>query len=178
MNEGSVKTFIELFEKWNRSINLSAAASREDLLEHITDSLHVVPLLAGAQRVLDVGSGGGFPVVLAALALPEVQFIALEPIHKKHAFLRTVAREIPVPNLEPRAERAEDHRDHDYDAAMSRATFDLAEWLALGAQFVRPGGKVLGFEAVRRSDLPPGTERHPYALADKSRAIIVFPVDR
>ena len=57
--------FLELFEKWNKSINLSAATTRAELQSHLDDSLHVVPHLRDAKRVLDVGSGGGFPVVVA-----------------------------------------------------------------------------------------------------------------
>ena len=165
--------FLDLFEKWNRSINLSAASSRDELCEHVVDSLHVVPLLGDRARVLDVGSGGGFPVVLAALCLPATSFTSLEPVHKKHAFLRTAARTLSLTNLTPRAERLEDHVTRDYDVAMSRATFDLDEWLRRGAAHVRAGGIVLGFEAVRRDDLGPAVERHPYAVAGKSRAIVV-----
>ena len=176
---GSVATrkllnrFLDLFEKWNKSINLSAASTRDELLEHLEDSKHVVPLLAGASTVLDVGSGGGFPVVVAAICLPDVSFVSLEPVHKKHAFLRTAARELGLPNLDPRAQRVDDHDVRDYDAAMSRATFDLAEWLAMGMGYVKPSGMVIGFEGVTRTDLPPSVERHPYALADKQRAIVI-----
>src|ERR1051326_3842169 len=143
--------FVDLFEKWNRSINLSAATTRAEIDEHFEDSLHVVPHLRGRARVLDVGSGGGFPVVMAAMALPDSQFTSLEPTHKKHAFLRTAARELGLSNLDARAERLEDHAAHDYDAAMSRATFDLAEWLQLGLARVVSTGIVLGFEAVPRT---------------------------
>lgn len=165
--------FLDLFEKWNKSINLSAASSREELLEHLEDSKHVVPHLQGVSRVLDVGSGGGFPVVVAAICLPDVGFVSLEPVHKKHAFLRTAARELGLPNLDPRAQRVDDHDVRDYDAAMSRATFDLAEWLSMGMGYVKPNGMVLGFEGVTRTDLPTSVERHPYTLADKQRAIVI-----
>jgi 16S rRNA (guanine527-N7)-methyltransferase len=164
--------FLDLFEKWNRSINLSAASTRAEVREHLDDSLHVVPLLANAKRVLDVGSGGGFPVVVAAMSLPAVSFVALEPVHKKHAFLRTCARELGLPNLDARAERLEDHPPSDYDAAMSRATFDLKEWLERGLERVVPGGFVLGFEAIPRSDLG-AVERVEYELAGKRRAIVI-----
>lgn len=168
-----INRFIDLFEKWNRSINLSAATGRAEVQEHVDDSLHVVSHLHGRSRVLDVGSGGGFPVVIAALALPEIQFTALEPVHKKHAFLRTAAREFKLVNLEARAERLEDHDVHDYDAAMSRATFDIVEWFSQGRDYVVDGGLVLGFEAVPRDDLPAGAVRHPYELSGKQRAIVV-----
>jgi 16S rRNA (guanine527-N7)-methyltransferase len=169
---GNLTAFVALFEKWNRSINLSAASSRAEIVEHVVDSLHVVPHLRATSRDLDVGSGGGFPVVVAAICLPSISFTALEPVHKKHAFLRTAARELALSNLDARAERLEDHPIRDYDAATSRATMDLADWLRIGLDFVRPGGHVLGFEAAPRADLPPSTERHPYALSTKRRSIV------
>jgi 16S rRNA (guanine527-N7)-methyltransferase len=170
---GNLSAFISLFEKWNRSINLSAASTREDITEHLVDSLHVVPLLAGQTCVLDVGSGGGFPVVVAAICAPAVEFTSLEPVHKKHAFLRTAARELSLLNLEAYAQRLEDHDRQDYSAAMSRATFDLGEWLARGREYVVDGGLVIGFEAIERTDLPSDVERHVYDLRGKRRAIVV-----
>lgn len=169
----NLNAFVSLFEKWNKSINLSAASTRDEIVEHLVDSLHVVPHLRGRERVLDVGSGGGFPVVIAAICLPDSSFKSLEPVHKKHAFLRTAARELGLKNLEPHAQRIEEHETRDYDAAMSRATFDLVEWLATGRQYVNDRGIVLGFEAVPRDDLPAGVERHPYALGGKQRAIVI-----
>jgi 16S rRNA (guanine527-N7)-methyltransferase len=166
--------FIVLFEKWNKSINLSGASSRGEVLAHLLDSLHVVPLLPSTGRVLDVGSGGGFPVAIAAACLPDVQFTSLEPVHKKHAFLRTAARELGLPNLDARAERLDDHEPRDYDVAMSRATFDLADWLAMGLERVVAGGLVLGFEAVRRDDVPSTVERHAYAIDGKPRTIVAL----
>jgi 16S rRNA (guanine527-N7)-methyltransferase len=169
----NLSAFVALFEKWNRGINLSAASTHEEIVKHVVDSLHVVPFVRDRTRVLDVGSGGGFPVVIAAICLPGVAFTSLEPVHKKHAFLRTAARELGVRNLDPRAERLEDHAVRDYDAAMSRATFELVQWLHTGRTYVHGSGIVLGFEAVPRDDLPTDVERHAYSLGGKPRAIIV-----
>jgi 16S rRNA (guanine(527)-N(7))-methyltransferase RsmG len=184
--EEKLRDFSRLFMRWNRSINLSGARDAAAVELHIIDSLHVVPPLrsitadatlsspASPSSVLDVGSGGGLPAVVAALALPSVHFTALEPVRKKHAFLRTASRELALENLEALAERLEDHTRRDYDAAISRATFDLREWLELGSSFVRPGGRVLGFEAIPRADLPAATERNSYVLADKKRSIVML----
>lgn len=173
-NVEKLNQFSNLFLHWNRRINLSAARTPEDVEAHIRDSLHVVPHLRAADRVIDVGSGGGFPVVIAAICLPSISFTALEPVHKKHAFLRTAARALALANLDAIAARVEDHAVRDHDAATSRATFDLREWLLLGADLVRPGGIVLGFEATHRDDLPQPLERHSYALDGKQRSIVVY----
>jgi 16S rRNA (guanine527-N7)-methyltransferase len=185
----NLSAFLDLFEKWNRSINLSAASTRAELTSHLIDSLHVVPHLrdlavrrpasasataAGPLRVLDVGSGGGFPVVVAAICLPDVNVTSLDPVHKKHAFIKTAARELRLANLTALAERLEDHSARDYDAAMSRATFDLRQWLHAGRDRVVDGGVVLGFEAVRRDDLPPAVERFTYSIDGKPRAIVLL----
>jgi 16S rRNA (guanine527-N7)-methyltransferase len=168
-----LEAFVPLFETWNERINLSAARTRSEIEEHIVDSLAVVPHVRDAHRVLDVGSGGGFPVVIAAACLPDTEFVALEPVHKKYAWLRTAARTLGLPNLDALAERVEVHVAHDYDVAMSRATFELADWLAWGLTLVRPGGLVIGFEAITR-DLDVEVTRVPYELGDKTRALVLL----
>ena len=175
--------FAALFHKWNQRINLSAARSEHELHDHIVDCLHLVPPLRAAASawppprpvpVLDVGSGGGLPAVVVAICLPDLHVTALEPIHKKHAFLRTAARELALTGLEPLAERIEAHGRHTYAAAMSRATLDLRDWLLLGLRHVDPGGVVFGFEAIPRDDLPPGTTRYPYLHLGRPRAIVAL----
>jgi 16S rRNA (guanine527-N7)-methyltransferase len=170
----TLQRFVALFLKWNERINLSSASTASEIEDHVRDSLHLVPHLNDAPRVIDVGSGGGFPVVIAAICLPSTHFVALEPVHKKHAFLRTAARELALVNLEAHAKRVEDHQGRDYDAATSRATFDLRDWFTTGLELVRVGGVVAGFEAILRTDLPPTIERHPYALDDKQRSIVLL----
>lgn len=178
-----LRDFVGLFHKWNQRINLSAARSAPEIDDHVVDCLHLVPHLRAADlaspngqpaSVLDVGSGGGLPAVIIAICLPDLAVTALEPVHKKHAFLRTAARELALPNLHPLAERIADHARADYAAASSRATFDLGDWLALGLRHIRPSGIVFGFEAIERADLPPGTQRFPYSHHGKSRAIIAL----
>lgn len=172
--EDKLHNFSSLLLKWNQSINLSAAQSTHEVDEHIRDSLHVLPHLGSASRVLDVGAGGGFPAIVIAICLPSVGVTAIEPVRKKHAFLRTAARELDLVNFEALAIRIEDHDIRDYDVATSRATFDLRDWLELGLQFVRPGGLVIGFEAVQRTDLPDSIQRHPYDFDGKSRSIVIL----
>lgn len=167
-----LERFTALFLRWNSRINLSAARRLDELDEHVIDSLHVIPYIPAGSRVLDVGSGGGFPVVITSICLASCTYTALEPVHKKHAFLRTVARELGLSNLVAIADRLETHQVFDYDVVMSRATFDLREWIERGLEHARPGGLVIGFEALERHDLP-NVLRHPYELGGKQRAIVI-----
>jgi 16S rRNA (guanine527-N7)-methyltransferase len=167
--------YAELLLKWNQRINLTAASTLDDAMQHIHDCEALLAHIpADARRLVDVGSGGGLPAVVIAAARPELTVMAIEPIQKKHAFLRTAARELGLANLEARAARVDDIEDADFDVATSRATFALDDWLRRGLCLVRPGGVVLGMEGRDAITLPPGAERHAYQLAGKTRAIIVL----
>jgi 16S rRNA (guanine527-N7)-methyltransferase len=171
--DAALVRYIELLLRWNARINLTAARSHDDAAQHVVDCLGVIPHLpTGAARLVDVGSGGGLPAVIIAIMCPELEVTAVEPTHKKHAFLRTAARELQLVNLSARAQRLGDLPDASWDVATSRATFALTDWLTSGLRLVVPGGLVLGLEGSDQTDLPAGAVRHPYPLADRTRAII------
>ena len=173
--------YLELLSKWNARINLSGSREPEALAGHVLDCLGVVPHVpADAKRLVDVGSGAGLPGASLAIARPGLAVTALEPVHKKHAFLAAVRRELGVNNLQAFAERVEVHRAAAgfvaYDVAVSRATFAVPEWLACGRTLVRAGGVVLAMEGSEQHALPAGATRHPYEIpgSDRRRAIIAW----
>jgi 16S rRNA (guanine527-N7)-methyltransferase len=93
-------------------------------------------------RVVDIGTGGGFPGVPLAIARPDVQMTWLEPRGKRAAFLKHIARTIPVENAEVLVDRLENLPDNRYDAATSRAVrIDTGIFRQMG--FLRPGGDLL-----------------------------------
>lgn len=168
--------YIELLVKWTDRINLVGTRDAGEIAErHVADAVAVLPHLpADTTRLVDVGSGAGLPGAVIALLRPEIRVLALEPVHKKAAFLGAVRRELGVTNLEPRSERVEVIGERDFDVAVSRATFALPDWLRIGASLVRAGGIVLAMEGSEQHDLPAGATRHPYHLGDRTRAIIVY----
>ena len=169
-----VDAYIELFLKWNRAINLSSARDQAAVAEHVADCFYLVAHIpTDATKVLDVGAGGGLPGVIIAIARPETAVLSLEPVNKKQAFLRTCARELKLPNYDAVPLRLEDHVASDYDVAVSRATWDISEWLDSGLLHVRQGGIVLGMEGTQSVQLDAATVRHTYDFLDKTRAIIV-----
>jgi 16S rRNA (guanine527-N7)-methyltransferase len=126
-----------------------------------------------ARTLVDVGSGGGFPGAVLALARPALAVTLVEPVHKKAAFLEALRRELPLRNVTVRIVRAGDC-DVQADVAISRATWDLLDWLPRGVRLVTRGGLVLGMEGAEEHALPPGATRHPYALGGAKRAIITY----
>ena len=173
-------SYLKLLIKWSRTTNVVGTSDPDELVRfHLADSLAVLPHLEGARRLVDVGAGGGFPgAVLAAVRPDDLEVTALEPIHKKQAFLSALRRELGLVRFTPLAERDETHRARPdfrpYDAAVSRATWSVPEWLPRGAQLVVPGGLVLGMEGREQGALPAGAARHAYQLGERQRAIVVW----
>lgn len=175
-----LSAYLETLSRWNRKINLSGSREPEALAGHVLDCLALVPHLPlGVGRLVDVGSGAGLPGAVLAAVCPALEVTALEPVHKKHAFLATVRRELGLANLHPLAQRVEAHRSAagfaPFDVAVSRATFALPDWLEIGGTLVHEGGRVLAMEGSEQNALPAGASRHAYEIpgSDRRRAIIV-----
>src|SRR5688572_11391405 len=126
-----LRRFVDLFIRWNERINLSAARTVDEVTLQVVDCLALVPYVEGP-RVLDVGSGGGLPGLILALSMPHIRVLSLEPVHKKAAFQSTAIRELGIGNAEVQARRVDQVADTGFDTAVSRATFDLTDWLELG----------------------------------------------
>lgn len=117
-----------LYEDWNAKINV---ISRKDMdaffVHHVLHSLAIAkvqPFLSGS-RILDVGTGGGFPGLPLAILHPEVQFLLVDSIGKKIKVVNEVAAAIGLSNLEARHQRAEEVKGK-FDFVVSRAVTRMA----------------------------------------------------
>lgn len=141
--------YLALLEKWNRVYNLTAIHEPERMLSHhLLDSLAVLPHV-DADRLLDVGSGGGLPGIPLAVARPTLQVTLLESSHKKAAFLQQAAIELGLANVEIVQARAQDYRPAlRFSRVISRALSDLAEFVRLTDHLLAEGGQWLAMKGV------------------------------
>jgi 16S rRNA (guanine527-N7)-methyltransferase len=167
-----------LLSTWNTRINLTAVTEASEVADrHFLDSLAPVPWLSEVETLVDVGAGAGFPGSVIAIARPRLRVTCVESIRKKVAFLQALRREV-APNVEPICARVE-AIDLRFGAAISRATWDPAEWLPIGARLVEPGGLLMAMQGAEQPDLPAPqgfqfVRAVPYALAAGSRRLLIY----
>jgi 16S rRNA (guanine527-N7)-methyltransferase len=169
--------YLAELDAWRRRINLTGRLTPEELVAHALESLPAVERIARQEKVVDIGSGSGFPAIPLAILRPAAAFTLFEPTAKKAAFLRHVARALALPNVSVRAARIEDAGPETFDVATTRAVGSLGTLIG-DAAFLRPGGRLLvwttGRDTVAR-ELPALrlTETVPIA-GSRSKALAVL----
>ncbi|MDD2465054.1 MAG: 16S rRNA (guanine(527)-N(7))-methyltransferase RsmG [Desulfobulbus sp.] len=135
--------------KWRRKVNLIARETPEQQIieNHFLDSLTLLPLVQGpGAHLLDVGTGAGFPGLVLACVLPEVQFTLVEPRQKRVSFLRHVVRTLGLTNTEVVADRLESYAQDwqgRFTHITSRAVAEPGLFLPLVRHLLTPQTRVL-----------------------------------
>ncbi len=134
LNEKQIALFEQLqplYAEWNAQINV---ISRKDFSEfyehHVLHSLSIAKLLSftSGTKILDVGTGGGFPGIPLAIMFPEVQFHLVDSIGKKIKVVHGVVESLGLKNVTAEQIRAEQLTDK-YDFVVSRAVTRLPEFV-------------------------------------------------
>jgi 16S rRNA (guanine527-N7)-methyltransferase len=116
--------FINLLLEWNSIHNLTGAKTKEDIRENIEDSIYPFKYIDMPNRVLDIGSGAGFPALILAIAYPNINFTLCEPRNKRASFLRFVSIELELDNIIVIKKRVENFRSKPFELITSRAVSD------------------------------------------------------
>jgi len=145
-----ISTYIDLLVRWNARINLTAIRKEEEIVtRHFGESFflsrHVFPTEArsSSARVVDIGSGAGFPGLPLKLWAPQIHLTLIESNHKKAAFLREVARELTLTNVDVITDRAESiagRDDYRAEVVTLRAVENFETILPLAAKFLSAYG--------------------------------------
>jgi len=135
--EEKLQAYLDLLAKWNRVYNLTAIRDAGQMVtHHLLDSLAVLPHLGNARTLVDVGSGGGLPGLALAICRPELQLASVEASQKKAAFQQQARIELGLDNVSIHCSRIE-AMTGTFDAAISRAFAELADFARLGGHLTR-----------------------------------------
>lgn len=161
LSDGQKTSLIEYLlelRKWNRTYNLTALKTIEEMLvQHVFDCLAVIPALQqyentqnqGFKLIADIGSGAGLPAVVLAIARPNSRVISIDAVQKKTSFVQNVANRLGLVNLLARHCRVEDVDDIKADLVISRAFASLSEFVQLAHPLVSLGGVMAAMKAKR-----------------------------
>lgn len=153
--------YLGLLQKWNKVYNLTAVRDPAEMMtHHLLDSLAAVgPLLRQTQgralQLLDVGSGGGLPGVVIAIACPQIQVTCVDTVAKKAAFIQQAAATLKLPNLRglhARVESLNALSGQGYDVMCSRAFASLVDFTNWSRSALVEGGVWMAMKGKHPAD--------------------------
>lgn len=142
-------SYMELLKEWNEKMNLTAITQPYEILQkHFIDSLTILPYLGSNQKVIDVGTGAGFPGIPIKIANNEISVTLFDSLGKRISFLDEVIRELALSKMDTHHIRAEEAGKskmfrEQFDIAVSRAVAPLATLVEYLLPLVKIGGKCI-----------------------------------
>jgi 16S rRNA (guanine527-N7)-methyltransferase len=148
---------IRLFElyaaelkKWNSKVNLTAITKDTEIaIKHFVDSLTLAPYITEDDRLLDIGSGAGIPVIPLKIIMPGIPMVSVDAVAKKIHFQRHAIRTLNLKNIEAIHARVEElHRTHrnSFSVITSRAFTRLDRFVSLAAPLLAEGGVLIAMK--------------------------------
>ncbi len=144
-----IQQFLELLRKWNQTYNLTAEKEAQSILEkHFFDSLQYLPYIKETFKIMDIGSGPGFPGIPVKIFSPSLEILLVESRRKRVNFLTTVIEELKLGKTQVyggRSEELQSQEEHQgqYDCVLFRAVGKLNECFQLADSFLKPGGIIV-----------------------------------
>ena len=142
-----LEVLLTQLERWNRRINLTAIRNIEEMVSgHLLDSLSVRSMLKG-DRILDIGTGAGFPGLPLAIVEPDREFVLLDSNGKKISFVENMIGELGLGNAKAIKARAEDYAPGNrFDTVIARALASLPQLVEWSTHLVAEDGQMLALK--------------------------------
>lgn len=148
----------DMLSEWNQKINLTAIEDDKDVItKHFVDSLSITPFLKNVKKLIDVGTGAGFPGLPVKIVRPELEIVLLDSLEKRIGFLNTVISELHMGKITTLHSRAEDagnspkYREK-FDAVTARAVASLPVLLEYCLPLVKTGGIFIAMKGSSLSE--------------------------
>ncbi|HUH86618.1 MAG TPA: 16S rRNA (guanine(527)-N(7))-methyltransferase RsmG [Pusillimonas sp.] len=144
--------YLAQMQRWNRTYNLTSIRDPQQMLvQHVVDSLAVVKPFAEAlgdqsATIADIGSGGGLPGVVLAVACSTWTIHCVDAVEKKMAFVRQISGVLGLPNLKAVHGRVEELPLLEADLVVSRAFASLLDFATLAGRHVGPKGRLVAMK--------------------------------
>ena len=152
LNEKKIKQFNlykELLKQWNEKMNLTAITEdNEIMIKHFIDSLTIIQYVEDNSKIIDVGTGAGFPGIPLKIANESINLTLMDSLNKRLIFLDEVKKTLELNNVEMLHGRAEDigkmekYREK-YDVVTARAVANMAVLLEYCLPLVKVGGRFI-----------------------------------
>lgn len=152
--------YYELLIEKNKVMNLTAITDKEDVIvKHFIDSIALIPYLLdkgininNKLKIIDIGTGAGFPGLPLKIMMPDVKFTLLDSLNKRVSFLNEVIDELKLKDIEALHGRAEDYASDNkyrekYDICVSRAVANLSTLSEYCIPFVKENGFFISYKA-------------------------------
>ncbi len=158
LDERKIKQFYRFYElliEWNRVMNLTGITESEEIVEkHFVDSLSIVKVLDLKQvdKILDLGTGAGFPGIPLKIVFPHLNMVLLDSLNKRIKFLDEVIKELELTEIYTIHGRAEDYaRKEEYreqfDLCVLRAVANLSTLTEYCLPYVKKGGVFVSYKS-------------------------------
>ena len=147
-----LELLVDEFLRWTKRRNLTAITDRDEVLEkHLVDSLTMLPFARQASRLLDIGSGAGFPALPLKIVCPALEVVSVDAVGKKIDFQKHVVRKLGLPSFTGLHARIQDLQGVDdyragFDLVTARALTSLEDLVAMAEPFLAPGGRLVAMK--------------------------------
>lgn len=149
--------YYEMLVEWNGFMNLTAITEYDEVMKkHFIDSLSLIKAydLNQEKKVIDIGTGAGFPGLVLKIAFPQLEITLLDSLNKRIQFLNEVICKLELQDIEAVHGRAEDFAKPDqfrerFDLCVSRAVANLATLSEYCIPFVKPGGFFVSYKSEK-----------------------------
>lgn len=150
--------YLQLLQDYNSHTNITAIRNEKDIIEkHFIDSLLLQSLIKDEdKKIIDIGTGAGFPGMMLAIFNPDKEFTLLDSIQKKTKFLELVKEKLGLENVEVicgRAEEVIESRRETYDLGLCRGVSNLSVILEYEIPFIKVKGRFLPQKMVGTEEI-------------------------